>query len=101
MNSELLASALRRLLIGALAFHFVLGDAAVAVLVELQDELARLVDKLAATDLAVLVFIKIGEVRVGESRSGPADGGEFGWIEMSVAVAIGVGKQPIEIGLPF
>jgi hypothetical protein len=72
-SSEFLAPATRRLLIGARAFHFVRRDAAVAVLVEPQNKLTRLVDKLAAADLAILVFIKVAEVRVGEGAPSPTD----------------------------
>ena len=90
--SEFLAPAVRRFLIGACAFHFVLCDATVTVLVELQNKLTRLVHKLAAGDLSILVFIKVAEVRVGEGGPSPTDICEFGWIEMPVAVAIGQGK---------
>ena len=89
---EFLAPAIRRLLISAGAFHFVLCDAAVTVLVELQNKLTRLVHKLAAGDLSILVFIKVAEVRVAEGGPSPTDFCEFGWIEMPVAVAIGEGK---------
>src|SRR3982074_615586 len=92
LPSEFLAPAIRWLLIRARTFHFVRRDAAVTILVELQNELARLVNKLAAGDLSILVFIEVGEVRVGEGGPGPTDCCEFGWIEMSVAVAIGQGK---------
>src|SRR3979411_794205 len=90
--SEFLAPAIRRFPISACAFHFVLRDAAVAVLVEPQNKLTRLVHKLAAGDLSVLVFIKVAEVRLGEGGPSPADYCEFGWIEMPIAVAIGQGK---------
>src|ERR1700726_5009273 len=90
--SEFPASAARRLLISAWAFHFVLRDAAVTVLVELQDKLTRLVNELAAGDLSILVFVKVAEVRVGEGGPGLADNFKFGWIETPVTVAIGQGK---------
>jgi hypothetical protein len=90
--SEFLAPAIRRLLISACAFHFVLRDAAVTVLVVLQNKLTRLVNKLAAGDLSILVFIKVAEVRVCEGSPSPTYYREFGRIEMPVAVAIGQGK---------
>src|ERR1700688_2753954 len=90
--SECPTSDARRLLISACAFHFVLRDAAVTVLVELQDKLTRLVNELAVRDLSILVFIKVAEVRVGEGGTSPTDYWEFGWIEIPVAVAIGQGK---------
>jgi hypothetical protein len=90
--SEFLAPAIRRLLISACAFHFVLRDAAVAILIVLQNKLTRLVNKLAAGDLSILVFIKVAEVRVCEGRPSPTDYCEFGRIETPVAVAIGQGK---------
>src|ERR1700726_1543166 len=90
--SEFPASAARRLLISAWAFHFVLRDAAVTVLVELQNKLTRLVNKLAAGDLSILVFIKVAEVRIDQGGPSPTNDCEFGWIQMPVAVAIGQGK---------
>jgi hypothetical protein len=53
-------------MIGTCALHFLGRDAAVAVLVVLQNELIRLVDELAAGDLSILVFVKVAEVRVGK-----------------------------------
>jgi hypothetical protein len=98
---EFLASATRRFLISAGAFHFVGCNAAVTVLVGLQDKLTRFVYKLAAGDLSILVFIKETEVCVGEGGSSPTDDCEFGRIEMPVAVAIGQGKEPIKVTLPL
>jgi hypothetical protein len=65
--SEFFAPAAGRLLIGACAFQFVLP--AVTVLVKLQNKLALLINKRAAGDLSILVFIKVAEVRVGEGGS--------------------------------
>jgi hypothetical protein len=53
-------------MIGTCALHFLGRDAAVTVLVVLQNELIRLVDELAAGDLSILVFVKVAEVRVGK-----------------------------------
>src|SRR5882672_2520086 len=89
------------LLISACAFHFVLRDAAVTVLVELQNKLTRLVNKLAVRDLSILVFIKVAEVRVGKDGPSLTDRCEFGSVEMPVPVAIGEVKQPIQITLPL
>jgi hypothetical protein len=58
-----------------------------------QNKLTRLVNKLAAGDLSILVFIKVAEVRIGEGASGSMDCCEFGGIEMPVAVAIGQGRN--------
>ena len=96
-----LAPAFGLLLISGCVFHFVLRDGAVTVLVELQNELARLVNKLAVRDLSILVFIKVAEVRVGEGGPSPTDCREFGSIEMPVTVAIGEVKLPIEVTLPL
>ena len=63
--SKFLAPAICWLLIGVRGFHFLLRDAAVAVLVILQNKLTRLVHKLTAGDLSILVFIKVAEVCVG------------------------------------
>src|SRR6267154_5887684 len=68
---EFFAPAAGRLLIGACAFQFVLP--AVTVLVKLQNKLAQLINKRAAGDLSILVFIKVAEVRVGEGGSSPTD----------------------------
>ena len=96
------ASAGRRwFLIGAGALHFLRRDPAVTVLVVLQNELIRFVDELAAGDLSILVFVKVTEVRVGEGGPGLADSFKFGWIEMAVAVAIGQGKEPVQVILPL
>jgi hypothetical protein len=98
--SEFLAFGIGRLLISACGFHFVRGNAAIAVLVELKNEFTRFVYELAAGDLSILVFIKVTEVRVGEGGPSPTDYREFGQIEMTVAVAVGQGKQPIKVTLP-
>ena len=63
-------------------------DATVAVAVEAQDEGARLVDELLARDFAVLVLVKISEIRVCQGGVGLLNGREFGSVELAVVVAI-------------
>src|ERR1700694_2445824 len=82
-------------------FDFIRGDAAVAVLVEPQDERARLFDEFLACDLAILVFVKITEICISQGRIGLADKFELGGVEMPVAVAVGRGKQPVDKAFPF
>src|SRR5260370_4514750 len=82
-------------------FDFVRSDAAVAVPVEPQDERARLLDELLARDLAILVFVKITEVRIRHCGVGFADSFEFGLVQISVVVAIRRRKDPVGILLPF
>ena len=81
--------------------QLIAGDAAVAVPVESQDERARLVDKLFADNLAILVLVKIAEVCVCQCCIGLLDGGKLGRVELSIAVAVRRRKKPISKTLPF
>src|SRR3984957_12861565 len=81
--------------------YLILGDAAVAVLVEPQDELARFADELLARDLAILIFVKIAEVRVDQCGVRLFDGCKLGGVEASIVVTIGEGEYPVEMLLPF
>ncbi len=92
--------ALRTLRLNA-CFDFIRGDAAVAVPVEPEDERARLFDELLALDLAVLIFVKITEVCVGQCSVGFLNRCELRRVEMSVAVAIRRRKDSVHETLPF
>src|ERR1700737_3467207 len=77
---------------GVARLYFIRRDAAVAIPVEPQDERAWLLDELLASDLAILVFVKITEIGVGQCGVGLAYRCELRRVEMPVAVAIGHGK---------
>src|ERR1700694_625591 len=77
-----------RTLRGGACFYFIRSDTAVAVPVEPQDERARLFDELLARDLAILIFVKIAEICVGQCGVGFADRFELGLVKISVMVAI-------------
>src|ERR1700733_582245 len=81
--------------------YFFLGDLAVAVLVEPQDEHARLFHELAARDLAVLVFVEIAKVRIRQGGISFFDRFELSRAETFVVVAIGRREQPVHKTLPF
>src|ERR1700730_12175216 len=85
----------------AARFYFIRSDAAVAVPVEPQDERAWLLDKLLARDLAILVFVKITEIGVGQCGVRLAYRCELRRIEMPVAVAIRQRKYAVKKALPF
>src|ERR1700738_4621293 len=80
---------------------FIAGDATVAVAVEPQDEGARLLDKLLACDLAVLVLVEIAEIRFGQRGFGLLDVRELGRVELAVTVAISRGEEAVGKALPF
>src|SRR5258708_29576787 len=80
--------------------QFIRSNAAVGVPVEPQDELAPLTDELVASDLAILVFVKITEVCFRQCGVG-SDCRELGRIETSVAVAVSRRKYPVKMALPF
>src|SRR5271163_1593233 len=86
---------------GTTRFYFIRRDATVAVSVEPQDECARLIDELLARDLAVLILVKITEIRVCQRQVGLANRFELGRVKLSVVVAIRRGKYPVGIFLPF
>src|ERR1700720_3969973 len=70
-------------------FQFFRRHAAVAVLVEAQDEHARLFDELLARDLAVLVFVEITELGLGQGGISLLDRCKLGRVELAIVVAIG------------
>src|ERR1700730_15727401 len=81
--------------------YFIASDAAVAVPVESQDERIRLFDELLARDIAVLVFVKIAEICLGQGDVGLLDVRELGRVELAVVVSIGRRKDPVGKALPF
>src|SRR5579872_2939994 len=87
--------------LGGCGFQLVRRDLAIAVLVEAQDEHARLVDEFFPRNLAVLIFIEIAELGFREARIGFLDRVELLPREKTLAVLVGRGEQPLHKTLPF
>ena len=56
--------------------------------VSMRDDVEGVTEPALARDFAVLVLVKISEIRVCEGGVGPLNRREFGWVELAVAIGV-------------